>query len=95
MSSIIAAAPAATLAPSGTAMPPAPAATASRGQQQATLTRMLAKYSYDQSRGGDPAALSSLGKQITAAAKALGQHVTLPRAPASAAPETGKVNVTA
>ncbi len=45
---------------------------------------MLAKYAYDQSRGVDSSTVSALGKQILAAAKALGQHVTLPKAPATA-----------
>jgi hypothetical protein len=67
---------------------------------------MLVKYARDQSHGIDAATLSMLGKQIIAAAKALGQHVTLPTAPAgagatsatraaSAAVAKGKVNVTA
>jgi hypothetical protein len=54
----------------------------------------------------DASTLSRLGKQIQAAARALGQHVTLPHAAASAgaAPETSttsaapakdRVNVTA
>jgi hypothetical protein len=67
---------------------------------------MLVTYARDQLHGADPRILSALGKQILAAAKALGQNVTLPRAPAgsaaasaipAAAPaaEKGKVNVTA
>jgi hypothetical protein len=67
---------------------------------------MLVTYARDQLHGADPRILSALGKQILAAAKTLGQNVTLPRAPASsgAAPATpaaasaakkGKVNVTA
>ncbi len=69
---------------------------------------MLAKYAYDQSHGVDGHTLSALGKQITAAAKALGQHVTLPNAPANPGQGTatdsaqstaptgpGRVNVTA
>jgi hypothetical protein len=67
---------------------------------------MLATYARDQSRGTDAGTLSNLGKQIMTAAKAIGQHVTLPHAPAgdgaaSATPaartvqEEGKVNVTA
>lgn len=59
---------------------------------------MLTKYAYDQSHGIGETTLSALGKQIMAAAKALNQHVTLPRAPAaaaaSAAPNQGKVSVT-
>jgi hypothetical protein len=75
-------------------------------QQQAALNQLLIKYAADQSRGADTNVLSVLGKQIAAAAKLLGQHVTLPRAPASAgaepappvaftAPYTSKVNLTA
>jgi hypothetical protein len=60
---------------------------------------MLAKYAYDQSSGSDPGVLSALGKQITAAAKAMGQHATLPRgsppAPPPVSKAQGKVNVTA
>ncbi len=65
---------------------------------------MLATYARDQSHGTDARTLSNLGKQIMAAAKAIGQHVTLPRAPAgtasatpaaSAVQQKGKVNVTA
>jgi len=88
------------------AQPPAASAAGSSDQQRAALNRMLATYARDQSRGTDARTLSALGKQIMAAAKALGQHVTLPHAPASsgaasatpapsAAAEKGKVNVTA
>jgi hypothetical protein len=70
---------------SATAQPSAATAVASRSQQQAALTRMLAMYARDQQHGVDGTTLSSLGKQIMAAAKALGQHVTLPRAPAGRA----------
>ncbi len=101
-----AAAPANTATGTEAAQPPAGSAAASRWQQQAALNRLLVNYTYDQSRGADARILSALGKQIAAAARALGQHVTLPRAPASSgagsatqaasgAPETGKVNVTA
>jgi hypothetical protein len=55
----------------------------STAQQQAALNRLLAKYKADLSRGQSASALASLGRQITAAAKALGQHVSLPKAPAS------------
>jgi hypothetical protein len=66
----------------------------------------MTKYASEQSRGVDANVLSVLGKQITAAAKLLGQNVTLPRAPASSgaepappvaftAPYTSKVNLTA
>ena len=79
------------------AQPPAASAAASKSQQQAALTRLLAKYSYDQSRGTNAGTLSALAKQIVAAAKALGQHVTLPRAatPAGTATTAGRVNITA
>ena len=81
----------------------APSAAGSVNQQRAALTRMLASYTRYQSHGADAGMLSNLGKQILAAAKTLGQHVTLPRAPASArataaapaAPAKGKVNITA
>ena len=69
-------------------------------QRQAALRQMLAKYAYDQSHGIDAGTLAKLGRQITTAAKALGQHVTLPQA-ATAAPAQiavapkGKINVTA
>lgn len=73
--------------------------TVSRGQQQAALSQLLVKYTYDQSHDVDAQVLSALGKQITAAAKLLGQHVTLPQAPPGAAakpaPEADKVDVTA
>ena len=82
--------------------PPSAAATASRGQQQAALTQLLAKYTYDQSQSVDARTLASIGKQISVAAAALGQHVALPHGagrPAAsakaAAPTPGKVNVTA
>ena len=85
------------------AQPAAPSAAGSVNQQRAALTRMLASYTRYQSHGADAGMLSNLGKQILAAAKALGQHVTLPRAPASArataaapaAPAKGKVDITA
>jgi hypothetical protein len=88
------------------AQPSAAPVTGSTAQQQAALSRMLVTYARYQSRGTDATTLSNLGKQIMAAAKAIGQHVTLPHAPASsggasvmptasAAQEKGKVNVTA
>jgi hypothetical protein len=81
----------------------AASAAQSREQQELALNRMLVTYARDQSHGSDPATLSSLGKQITAAAKVLGQHVTLPKAstsavqspPARAAGQKGRVSVTA
>jgi hypothetical protein len=90
--------------PKAAAQPSAASAAASRGQQQAALNQLLAKYTYDQSQGADTRILSALGKQIMAAAKALGQHVTLPSAPAGSGPHpttqtagaaAEKVNVTA
>ena len=80
----------------------APSATSS-AQQQAALNQLLVKYTRDQAQGADPRILSALGKQITAAAKALGQHVTLPHAPpgsgarpaAQGAATAAKINVTA
>ena len=93
--------PAAVSAASTAASQPSAASAAqSREQQQLALSRMLVTYTRDQSHGADPATLSSLSKQIMAAAKALGQHVTLPKAPASAqaapaATPKGKVSVTA
>ena len=50
-------------------------------QQKAALSQLLTKYSYDQSHGVDANTIAALGKKIQVAAKALGQHVTLPRAP--------------
>jgi hypothetical protein len=90
----IVAAPVATKAPTALtpppkAPPPSAATGGSQSHQQAAISQMLVKYAYEQSRGTDTMTLSALGKQITAAAKALGQHVTLPRAP------SGKFNVTA
>jgi hypothetical protein len=88
------------------AQPPAATAAGSSAQQQAALNKMLATYARDVSRGVDAGTLSNLGKQIMAAAKAMGQHVTLPQAPASSGaasatsaasvpPAKGVVNVTA
>jgi hypothetical protein len=70
------------------------------------LNQLLVKYTRDQAQGTDARILSALGKQIMAAAKALGQHVTLPHAPPasaagsasqaeSGASKTKMVNVTA
>lgn len=78
-------------------------AAGSVAQQRAALTRMLTTYTRYQSHGADAGILSKLGRQILAAAKALGQHVTLPHAPTSAAatptaramPANGKVDLTA
>ena len=106
----IAAPPAKSVAPADAksghpaAQPPAAASAASQAQQQAALNRMLVTYAPDQTHGADPRVIASLGKQITAAAKALNVHVTLPHAPASSvagpttqaastATKSGKVNV--
>ena len=62
--------------PPVTNTPPAPAHSASStASQQAALNRLLAKYKAAKTPGD----LASLGRQIQAAAKALGQHVTLPK----------------
>jgi hypothetical protein len=62
--------------------PPATPAARPRSGQQAAINKMLVQYAYDQSRGSDARALTTLGRQITAAAQVLGEHVTLPHAPA-------------
>jgi hypothetical protein len=64
---------------------------ASRAQQLAALNQMLNKYQIGQSHGESAAVLTTLGKRILAAAKTLGQHVTLPKAPAVAAPASSEV----
>jgi hypothetical protein len=88
------------------ARPSAGSAATSSAQETAALSQLVGKYKYDISHGAVASTLSGLSRQITAAAKASGQRVTLPRAPAgsSAAPatpvastasEAGKINVTA
>jgi hypothetical protein len=57
---------------------------ASNAAAQASLNRLMAKYKSEIARNPSAQDLSSLARQITAAAKALGQHVTLPKAPANA-----------
>jgi hypothetical protein len=99
-----------TAAPVAQAKQPAAAAApaaATGGQQQAALNQLLSKYKYSQSHNVAASTISSLGRQILAEAKTLGQHVTLPRAPAgagaapaaapppTATPAPGKVSVTA
>lgn len=85
---------------------PAGSAGKSSAQQQAALKQLLAKYAYDQTHGSSAQILAALGKQIMAAAKALGQTVTLPKPPSSsaaapatavtsAAPHAGKLSLTA
>ena len=58
--------------------------TSSQAQQQAALNQLLAKYKASLARGQTADDLANLARQITAAAKALGQHVTLPKASAEA-----------
>jgi hypothetical protein len=88
------------------AVQPATASASASTQQRAALNQLLSKYKYSQSHNAAAGVLSSLGRQIMAEAKTLGQHVTLPHAPvssnatavppaASAAPATGKVSITA
>jgi hypothetical protein len=78
----------------------------SNAQQSAALNRLLNTYRNDQSHHAPTSTLSSLGRQIMAAAKAAGQRVTLPRGSPSAGatsatpvasppPEATKVDVTA
>ena len=62
----------------------------SRAQQLAALNLMLNKYQIGQSHGESAAMLSTLRKQILAVAKTLGQHVTLLKAPAVAAPASSE-----
>ena len=60
----------------------------SNAAAQASLNRLVAKYKSEISRNPAAQDLASLARQINAAAKALGQHVTLPKASGSA-PATG------
>lgn len=53
-----------------------------RAKQQAALAKLLQTYQNDLKHGQTASSLKSLAKQITDAGKALGQHVTLPTAPA-------------
>jgi hypothetical protein len=59
----------------------------------------LGKYKIDLAQGQAASTLSGLSRQIMAAAKDAGQHVSLPRAPAGsgapATPKAGNLNVTA
>jgi hypothetical protein len=86
------------------AQPPTGPAAASPAQEAAALSQLLNRYKIDQANGAPANSLTGLGRQILAAAKASGQHVTLPHAPAAAgavsappiaATEAGKVDVTA
>jgi cobalamin biosynthesis Mg chelatase CobN len=88
------------------AHPPAASATTSAAQANAELNQLLSKYKNDLAHGQPASRLSGLGRQIMAAAKAAGQNVSLPRAPANSgepaappvantAPEVGKIGVIA
>ncbi len=65
------------------------------------MAKLLRTYQKDIQHGQAASSLKSLAKQITDAAKALGQNVTLPTAPASsggsaaAGATASKVSVTA
>jgi hypothetical protein len=78
-----AAAPAASKASAATVQQSGASSAGSVAQQRAALNQMLVKYARDQQNGVGGSTLSTLGKQILTAAKALGQHVTLPKAPAA------------
>lgn len=67
---------------------PSQPSAASNAAAQASLNRLMAKYKSEISQNPGAQDLASLARQITAAAKALGQHVTLPKASGSAAPAT-------
>ncbi|HEY0420972.1 MAG TPA: hypothetical protein VGC80_15765 [Acetobacteraceae bacterium] len=69
-------------------------------KQQAALAKLLRTYTTDLQQGQTASQLQSLAKQITDAAKALGQNVTLPKLNASSTPATtdagaGQVNLRA
>ena len=85
---------------------PADVPATSTAQQSAALNRLLNTYRNDQSHHAPASTLSGLGRQIMAAAKAVGQRVTLPRGSPSAdaasatpvaspPPQAAKVDVTA
>ena len=76
---------------------PRPAATRSgpSAEQLAALHQLVARYATDQTQSAAASTLSGLSRQIMAMAKSLNQQVTLPRASAAAAPQSGKINVTA
>jgi hypothetical protein len=79
--------------------PSGSSATTSNEQQKAELSRMMVSYTYEQSHGSDAGALSALGRQIMASAKATGQRVTLPKGsgpakPPASAGARGKVDLT-
>ena len=56
-------------------------ASQSRAEQLAALNQLLYKYQVGISRGESAGALAALTRQITAAEKSLGQHLSLPKAP--------------
>lgn len=60
----------------------------SRSEQQAALNRLLASYKAKLGQGQSASQLASLGRQIAAAAKTLGQTVQLPKASSASAGET-------
>ncbi|MDQ2803253.1 MAG: hypothetical protein M3Y41_11405 [Pseudomonadota bacterium] len=67
----------------------------SRAQDQAKLNQLMRSYQAGISRGESASALSSLGKQITAEAKLLGQNVRLPKATAAPAAASNGAAATA
>ena len=67
---------------------PAQSSVGSNAAAQASLNRLMVKYKAEIARNPAAQDLASLGRQITAAAKALGQHVTLPPASAGGGSET-------
>ena len=78
------------------------ASTVDRSKQQAALAKMLRTYQDDLNRGQSASSLKSLAKQITDAAKTLGQNVKLPTAQtgsgataASGGAATNQVNLSA
>src|SRR5690242_6841811 len=60
-----------------------------RAQQQAALNRLLAAYKSKLAQGQNANQLAALRQQITAAAKALGQNVQLPKSPSSSSEGSG------
>ena len=62
----------------------APVISQSQSTEQAKLNQLLAQYRADL-KSGSSGSLASIGREITAQAKLLGQNVTLPSASASAA----------
>ncbi len=87
--------------PAGPQVSSASASGPDRTKQQAALAKLLRTYQNDIKHGQSASSLKSLAKQITDAAKALGQNVTLPTVPAgpggtaAVSPASGKVRVTA